>query len=457
MLLRGWLAVNGPEGRRRRNELLRCRPSDGDLATHGRCELADDREAQPGPARGDNGVTAPAEEAGEDLLALRLRDARALVVDRELGASAVLGDGDADDGAGRGVLRRVAHEVGHDALHRLQRTSHAEAVDCLVHHLVIGGQVGLFIEDAGHDVAEVQHRLSCHHPCAALQTREVQQVLDQGAEALGTAVDMLRVGARFLGAEAVPAGGKQLRVARDGGDRRPELVGGSRQEHRLQLVHRLHPLQQVPLLGKGLCVRQRRGQDLGGGNQRAQVVFVEVPARDHPEPRHSPPAPGQEQAQRLSGQHLGGQHGGGGDGAGGTPHAKNSRSPSGVGAPNESPRRSRAVASSFVRAGSRSARSRLCWATVANAAVTALASCNRSRSCWRRLDRSARRSSQPAAMTPATRIPRAASHAHPGSGGDVVHSVNVQTWTGPGCSVTSYDGLVRAAVPAGTGSCAVVR
>ena len=30
---------------------------------------------------------------------------------------------------------------------------------CLAHHPVIGGQVGLLFEDAGHDVAEVQHRL----------------------------------------------------------------------------------------------------------------------------------------------------------------------------------------------------------------------------------------------------------------------------------------------------------
>ena len=175
-------------------------------------------------------------------------------------------------------------------------------------HLVVGGQVGLLVEDAGHDLAEVQDRVGSHHPGTALQSREVQQVLDQRAEALGIAVDLLGEHAGFLGAEAVPAGGEELRVAGDGADRCPQLVRGGRQEHRLQLVHRPHPFQQVALLGEGLRVRQRRGQDLGGGSERAQVVAVQVAAGDHPEPRHRPPAPAQDQAQRLSGPHLGGQH-----------------------------------------------------------------------------------------------------------------------------------------------------
>ena len=70
-----------------------------DLTTHGGRELADDCETQPSPPGSDDGVTLPTEEPGEDLLTLRRRDARALVVDRELGASAVLGDVDADDSA----------------------------------------------------------------------------------------------------------------------------------------------------------------------------------------------------------------------------------------------------------------------------------------------------------------------------------------------------------------------
>ena len=197
-------------------------------------------------------------------------------------------------------------------------------------HLVVGGQVGLLVEDAGHDLAEVQDRVGCHHPGPAFESREVQQVLDQGAEALGVAVDLLGVHARLLGAEAVPAGGQELGVAGDGADRRPQLVRGGRQEHRLQLVHRPHPIQQVALLGEGLRVRQRRGQDLGGGSERAQVVAVQVAAGDHPEPRHRPPAPAQDQAQRLPGQELWrAAPTEAGTAAGATPQAKNCRSPVG--------------------------------------------------------------------------------------------------------------------------------
>ena len=41
-------------------------------------------ESEPSPARGDDGVAPPTEEAGEDLFALGFRDAGALVLDREL-------------------------------------------------------------------------------------------------------------------------------------------------------------------------------------------------------------------------------------------------------------------------------------------------------------------------------------------------------------------------------------
>src|SRR6478735_9945997 len=186
---------------------------DGHLATHGGRELADDGESQPSPARGDDGVSPSTEEAGEDLFALGLRDAGAFVLDRELHAPAPLRDGDADDRAGGRVLRRVTHQVGHDTLHCLIRTSDTQAEVRLVTHQVVGSQVGLLVEDAAHDLAEVQDRVGCHQPGPALEAREVQQVLDQRAEALGIAVDLLREHASFLGAEAVPAGREELRVA----------------------------------------------------------------------------------------------------------------------------------------------------------------------------------------------------------------------------------------------------
>ena len=178
----------------------------------------------------------------------------------------------------------------------------------LVQDLVVRGQVGLLVEDAGHDLAEVQHRVVGDDPGTALESREVQQVLDEGTESLGVAVDLLGVQAGLLGAQRVPAGGEDLCVAGDGADRCPQLVRRGRQEHRLQLVHRPHPVQQVALLGEGLGVRQRRGQDLGGGSERAQVVAVQVAAGDDPEPGHRAPAPAQDQAQGLSGRERGGQH-----------------------------------------------------------------------------------------------------------------------------------------------------
>ena len=95
-------------------------------------------------------------------------------------------------GAGGRVLRRVAHQVGHDTLHRLDRTSDTEAEVRLVTDLVVGSQVGLLVEDAAHDLAEIQDLVGGHQPGPALEAREVQQVLDQRAEALGIAVDLLR-------------------------------------------------------------------------------------------------------------------------------------------------------------------------------------------------------------------------------------------------------------------------
>ncbi len=71
-------------------------------------------------------------------------------------------------------------------------TGDAEPGHDLVHHLVVRGQVGLLVEDVGHDLAEVQHRVGGHHAGPALQSREVQQVLDQGAETLGVVVDLAR-------------------------------------------------------------------------------------------------------------------------------------------------------------------------------------------------------------------------------------------------------------------------
>ena len=244
----------------------------------------------------------PTEEAGEDLLSLGLGDARALVVDRELGAAAVLSAprrgwrcrrGSTSPRCPRGWRRR-APPPGPTPGRRARGRR-------LVHHLVVGGQVGLLVEDAGHDLTEVQDGVAAHHPGTALEPREVQEVLDQGAETLGVAVDLLGVQARLLGAEAVPAGGQELRVAGDRADRRPQLVRGGRQEHRLQLVHRPHPVQQLALLREGLGVREGRGQHLGGRPERAQVVAVEVAAGDHPEPGDRAPAPAQDQAQRLSG------------------------------------------------------------------------------------------------------------------------------------------------------------
>ena len=177
-------------------------------------------------------------------------------------------------------------------------------------------------------------------------------------------------------AECVPAGGQDLGVAGDGTDRGPQLVRSRREEDGLQLVHRPHPVEQVALLGEGLRVGQCRGQDLRGRPERVRSWL----SRSRPATTRSlatvrPPRPRTRHRVSPAGTRRAAWTTRGLARA--TPQAKNWRSPSAVGAPSDRPCRPRAAASSLVSAGSRSARSRLCWATVARAAVVALASCSR--------------------------------------------------------------------------------
>ena len=270
----------------------------------------------------------------------------------------------------------------------------------LVHHLVVGGQVGLLVEDAGHDLAEVQHRVGRHHPGPALQSREVQQVLDQGAEALGIAVDLLGVHAGLLGAEACPSwwpgAGRSRRWRRPVSAARARRSPGTPSSARPptssgpagRVAGRRSPRSPAPRSGPRWRRRARSGRGRPGRGRRPPGAW----------PPSARPGPGSGTASRRPGAAAGSTEEAG-TAAGATPQAKNCRSPVGVGAPNDSPWRPRAAASSLVRAGSRSARSRLCWATVASAAVVALASCSRTSSCWLRRERSSRRTSQPAAAS----------------------------------------------------------
>ena len=73
-------------------------------------------------------------------------------------------------------------------------------------------------------------------------------------------------------AHLLPAIEQQRREPDDRGYRRAQLVRRGREEHRLELVDRAHPLDEFLLAGEGLGVGQGRSEHVGGRAEAEQIV-----------------------------------------------------------------------------------------------------------------------------------------------------------------------------------------
>ncbi len=97
------------------------------------------------------------------------------------------------------------------------------------------------------------------------------------------------------GLEGVPVCEQQAGEADDRRDGRAQLVRGGREEDRLQLVDRAHPLDELLLPGEGLRVGEGGPDQLAGRRQAVQVGLAQRLAGDDPQDAEQPSAAGEGQ------------------------------------------------------------------------------------------------------------------------------------------------------------------
>ena len=169
---------------------------------------------------------------------------------------------------------------------------------------VVGEHGAEPVDDRLHEGAEVE-RLDRHDEAAVVEQREVEQILDHGAQRTGVGGDPLGEVAPLLVAEAIPAGGQERREPSDGGGRGAQLVRRRAQEHRLEAVELAEPLQGLLLAGVEGRVHHGGGDELAQRTEGLQLGGVERPAGDHLEQRHAAPAPLEGERQGVARRQLG--------------------------------------------------------------------------------------------------------------------------------------------------------
>ena len=218
------------------------------LAVHPGDELGDDRQPDADPSGLQHGVAGAAVEAREHPLPLLGRHARPLVADLDERRRAPTAERHPDRGAGRRELHRVGEQVRGDALEAAAIAVHRRVAWMSHHHLVLAEGRGEPVDDPTHHLADVE-RLQGHRQRAAVEQREVEEILHDGAERPGVGGDAPHEVEALLLGEAVPAGGQEPGEPGDGGRRRPQLVRRGAEEHGLEAVELAQPAEGFLLAG----------------------------------------------------------------------------------------------------------------------------------------------------------------------------------------------------------------
>ena len=288
----------------------------GERAVHCAGQRLADGQAQPDPAGRPGVGRGQLHEGLHDLSELLLGDARPVILHGDLDPVVVdQGGAHRHIGGASGVFQRVVQQVGDDLHHRapvgegddLLRFGRDRQGDAVV--LELHPQPGGALQDQRHHV----HMLDRGGPAAALDPRQVQDVVDDRQQEAAALADVADILARPLPDPAVArAVLQQLAEADDGIERRAQLMAHDRQEGGFRRTRLLRPLQglQDLLVGQGAFVgpsEPRHGPDRIGRQQQHQKGngHVEIAGEVRPAVTrggHDAPGPGRDhhvEADRL--------------------------------------------------------------------------------------------------------------------------------------------------------------
>ena len=215
------------------------RVGQGDHAVVQRDEVAHDRQPEAG-ASGARGAARAAAVALEDRLAQPVVHAGAAVGDLDAQPLAGAGDGAAHRAPERRVLQRVGQQVGDDGEHLLLVHPRRQPRRRLEHEALLAqlGDAGEALAARAHQTGDVDvARLELE--VAAVQARDLQQLLDALEQDVGVGADALDV----LGLAVAELGGGQQPAAEPEHDRqrRLELVADAGQQFTALIVERARP------------------------------------------------------------------------------------------------------------------------------------------------------------------------------------------------------------------------